>query len=110
MSTTTTTKASTAQRFFDDLALRQAEPFLRQVTGTIEWNIAGAGRWWVTINNGALQVSQSPHASDCIATCDLETFSAIISGEQNEVAAALRGAIKISGNPALALSFQRLLH
>lgn len=106
---TTVTKQSTIQRFFDELAQRDYEPSLHQVSGTIEWNINGVGRWWVRINQGALQVSQSPQDADCIASCDPAVFTAIISGDENSMAAALRGVLHVAGNVALGLSFERLL-
>jgi predicted lipid carrier protein YhbT len=109
MSATVTTRVASVQAFFDDLASRPNEPLLHQVTGTLEWNVEGAGRWWVSIKRGAVRVSQSPHQADCIASCNAETFLAIVSGEKNLVAAAFRGAIVVSGDLGLGLSFQRLL-
>jgi putative sterol carrier protein len=109
MNTTLTTKPTTIQRFFDELGLRGSEPLLHNVTGTIEWNINDVGRWWVRMNHGAVQVSQSPQSADCVASCDAATFAGIISGKENLMAAALRGAVHSSGNVALGLSFQRLL-
>jgi putative sterol carrier protein len=109
MNTTLTTKPTTIQRFFDELGLRGTEPLLHNVTGTIEWNIKDVGRWWVRMNQGTVQVSQSPQNADCVASCDASTFTGIISGKENLMAAALRGAVRCSGNVALGLSFQRLL-
>lgn len=110
MSTTTATKPSTINRFFDELAYRDNEQLLHHIDGTIEWNIQGVGRWWVRISHGAVHVSQSPQDADCIGSCDADTFARIINGEENMMAAALRGVLHVSGNPALGLSFQRLLH
>jgi putative sterol carrier protein len=109
MSTTVTTRAASVQAFFDDLASRQSEPLLHQVTGTLEWNIEGAGRWWVSVKRGAVRISQSPHQADCILSCTAETFLSIVSGEHDLVAAALRGTVLATGDPGLGLSFQRLL-
>jgi len=95
--------------FFDDLAARPNEPLLHQVTGTLEWNVDGAGRWWVSVKRGALRISQSPHQADCTLSCNVQTFMAIVNGEQNLVAAALRGTVIATGDPGLGLSFQRLL-
>jgi len=89
--------------------LRGQEPLLRHVTGTIEWNIKDAGRWWVRMNQGAVHVSQSPQSADCVASCDAATFTGILGGKENLMAAALRGAVHCSGNVGLGLSFQRLL-
>lgn len=109
MSTTVATKAASVQAFFDDLASRPSVPLLHQVTGTLEWNVEGAGRWWVSIKRGALRVSQSPHQADCILSTNVETFMAIVNGEHNLVAAAFRGAVRGAGDLGLGLSFQRLL-
>jgi len=110
MNTTLTTKPTTIQRFFDELSLRGQEPMLPHVTGTIEWNIKDVGRWWVTMDHGAVHVSQSPQSADCVASCDAATFTGIIGGKENLMAAALRGVVHCSGNVGLGLSFQRLLH
>jgi hypothetical protein len=109
MNTTLTTKPTTIPRFFDELGLRGNDPLLHNVTGTIEWNIKDAGRWWVRMNQGAVYVSQSPQSADCIASCDAATFTGIIGGKENMLAAALRGVVHASGNVGLGLSFQRLL-
>jgi len=109
MNTTLTTKPTTIQRFFDELGLRGNEPLLHHVTGTIEWNIKDIGRWWVRMNQGAVDVSQSPQSADCVASCDAATFTGIIGGTENLMAAALRGVVHCSGNVGLGLSFQRLL-
>jgi len=110
MNTTMSTKPTTIQRFFDELSLRGQEPLLRRATGTIEWNIEDVGRWWVRMNHGAVHVSQSPQSADCVASCDAATFTGIIAGKENLMAAALRGVVHCSGNVGLGLSFQRLLH
>jgi predicted lipid carrier protein YhbT len=109
MATPVTTRSAGVQIFFDDLAARPSQPLLHQISGTIEWNIQDAGRWWLTINRGIIRVSQSPHQAECIASCTAETFMAIVGGQQNLAAAGLRGAVKVSGDLALGLSFQRLL-
>lgn len=109
MSTTVTGKPTTIQRFFDELALRTSEPLLHRVTGTIEWNILGVGRWWVRISSGVIHVSESPEDTDCIISCEPDVFAKAIGGGGNLVSLALRGDIRVSGSAALALSFQRLL-
>lgn len=109
MSTIVRDTPTTIQRFFDELAARTSEPLLHRVTGTIEWNISGVGRWWVRINSGAIHVSESPQDADCIVSCEPQLFVKAIKGEDNLMAAALRGDLRVSGSAALALSFQRLL-
>src|SRR5438105_14522492 len=91
MNTTMSTKPTTIQRFFDELSLRGQEPLLYRVTGTIEWNIKDVGRWWVSMNQGAVHVSRSPQSADCVASCDAATFTGILGGTENLLAAGLRG-------------------
>jgi predicted lipid carrier protein YhbT len=109
MSTAVTTRVARIQASFEELAARRTEPLLHRVTGTWEFDVEGAGRWWVTVTRGSITVSVEPRQADCVATCDEETFTRIIDGKQNLVAAALRGAVKVTGDIALGVSFQRLL-
>ena len=101
---------STVERidgFFDQLASRGHVPLLNHVSGTAEFDIEGANRRWLTINRGNLVVSHDAVPTDCVLMCDPDAFIRIISGEQNLVAAAMRGSVRVAGNLALGLSIQR---
>ena len=101
---------STVERidaFFDQQAKRGHVRLLDHVSGTVEFDVEGAGRRRITINRGDLIVSDDSGPADCILTCNTDTFIRIISGEQNLVAAAIRGSVSVAGNLALGLSIQR---
>ncbi len=107
MSTPARSTVERIDAFFDQLANRGHVPLLGHVSGTLEFDIDGADRRWMTINRGDLVVSRSSVRPDCVLTCDSDTFVRIISGEQNLVAAAIRGSVRVAGNLALGLSIQR---
>lgn len=96
------------ESFFDELGKRGHVPLLDHVSGTLEFDIEGRARRWITVNRGDLVVSRTPAKADCILSSDADTFTRILAGEQNPVAAAIRGAMKITGNVALGLSIQRV--
>jgi SCP-2 sterol transfer family len=107
-----TSAAPTAARvetFFDWLASRGHVPLLNLVTGTVQFDVGEKDHWWVTVRRGDVTVSRSPTKADCVLECDPETFARIISGEQNVIAAAIRGAVRVSGNIALGLCLQRVV-
>ena len=106
------TAAPTAARletFFDWLANRGHVALLNHVTGTVQFDVGDGDHWWVTIRRGDVAVSRTPTKADCVLACDTETFIGIISGKQNLVAAAIRGAVKVGGDIALGLSIQRVV-
>lgn len=107
MSRLATSTAERIEAFFDQLADRGHVPLLDHISGTLEFDIEGAGRRWMTINRGDLVVSRNAARPDCILTCDTDTFIRVISGKQNLVAAAIRGSVSVAGNLALGLSIQR---
>ena len=106
-SSLTTSTAERIEAFFDELANRGHVPLLDQVTGTLEFDIEGADRRWITINRGDLVVSHNSVPPDCVLTCDTDTFIRIISGKQNLVAATIRGSVRVAGDLALGLRIQR---
>lgn len=93
--------------FFDALAARRHVPALDRVTATLEFDIEGTDRRWMTISRGDLVITRIPTKADCILACDSATFLRIISGKQNVIAATIRGDVKVAGDLALALSIQR---
>ena len=77
-------------------------------SGILEFDIEGRDRRWVTVNRGDLVVSRIPIKADCVLSSDAQTFTRILAGEQNAVAATIRGTLKVTGNVALGLSIQRV--
>ncbi len=97
--------------FFSALGQRGHEPLLKKVTGTLRFDLMQGERIdhrFVTINKGDVAISEENTEADCVVRTDRSLFDRMVSGEQNAMAAALRGALVFRGNAALLLSFQRL--
>jgi len=100
-----------ARSFFDDLAGRRDEPALRNLSGTIRFDLRRNGTtdpWFVEIHDGNVAIARRKARADCVASMNEDTFSALGSGEMNAIAATLRGDIEVEGEVALLLAFQRL--
>jgi putative sterol carrier protein len=98
----------TTQAFFEQLAEHRYEPLLHSISGTIRWDIEGAGSWFVGIQNGSVTVSRASTEADCVCKCSKEDFDRMVVGKQNPITLALQGKMKVTGNFGLAQIFQRL--
>ena len=97
--------------FFDTLARRGHEPLLKKVTGTMRFDLVQGTRtdhYFVAIKPRDLAVSNENVEADCVVRADRSLFDAIASGEENLMAAVLRGALTFQGDAHLLLAFQRL--
>lgn len=107
---TTTTDPATA--FFDDLGGRGPEPMLRNVSGTVRFDLVSGKkteRWLVTIRNGDLAVSRRNVSADTVIRTSRSLFDALVDGETNLFAAMLRGEVEIEGDYGLLILLRRLL-
>lgn len=98
--------------FFDDLRRRRHEPLLAHAHGAVRFRLAHDGHedtWRVVIDGGDLEVTHADVPGDCEVRAGRETFDRVASGEDNALAATLRGAFVVEGNPELLVWFQRLL-
>jgi putative sterol carrier protein len=98
--------------FFDELGRRGHEPLLEKATGTLRFDVADGkrvARWLVTINKGDVTVSRENRRADCVVRADKVLFDKTVRGRANAMAALLRGAIGVEGEPELLVLFQRLL-
>ena len=101
---------STAE-FFDELGRRGHEPLLENATGTLRFDVADGkriARWLVTIRKGDVTVSRENRGADSVVRVDRALFDKAVKGKANAMAALLRGAITIEGEPELLVLFQRL--
>jgi putative sterol carrier protein len=98
--------------FFQALASGGPRPELESAKGVIRFDLRDSGkriaRWLVAVENGTVTVSRRNAKADCIVRSDKAVFDRVASGEQNAMAAFLRGAIEFEGDGALLLAFQRL--
>ena len=97
--------------FFAELARRGHEPLLEKARGSARFDIADGRRterWLVTIDKGDLRVSRGNAAADCILRVDRSTFERAAAGKLNIMAAVLRGAVTVGGDPRLLVLLRRL--
>ena len=97
--------------FFDALVERGHEPLLEKATGTVRFDLADGkktNRWLVAVVKGDLAVSRQNLRADCVVSADKVLFDGIASGKTNAMAALLRGAMSVEGDPQLLVLFQRL--
>jgi putative sterol carrier protein len=102
--------ASASAEFFDRLGRSGHEPLLRQAKGTmsVELTNGRVRRWRVTVDNGKVEVSRERGPADCSVRTSAALFDGMVRGEVNAMAAVLRGAVEVAGDPRLLMLFQRL--
>ena len=98
----------TTQTFFEHLARRGHEPLLHSISGTVRWDIADEGSWFVVVKNGSLSVDRDMASADCMFACSREDFDRMVVGKQNPMTLYMQGKMKITGDARLAQAFQRL--
>jgi putative sterol carrier protein len=98
------------ERFFDELAERGQEPCLAGISGRVRFDIVGkrTEHWLVTIDRGDVAVTQRSGEADCTMKAERELFDRIVRGEENAMAATLRGALLCTGEVDLLLAIQKL--
>lgn len=97
--------------FFTELGARGHEPLLRNATGTLRFDLLNGkrkARWLVTIEKGDVAVSHAGTKADCVMRTTQTLFDLVVTGEENAMAALLRGEIAVEGEPHLLVLFQRL--
>jgi predicted lipid carrier protein YhbT len=103
--------SATTEQFFDELAQRGRHPALARVTGRVRVDLVDDGpmlQRMVVIDKGAITVSEASGDADCTMRTDVALFERLANGEENAMAATLRGAITCTGDVELLLSIQKL--
>jgi putative sterol carrier protein len=103
--------AEATTEFFEDLEQRGFEPLLEKATGRIAVELVNGkktSRWLVAIDKGKVDVSHKRGTTDCTVRSTEELFDELVRGEANAMAAVLRGAITVEGDPELLMLFQRV--
>ena len=72
------------------------------------FDIAGAGMWLVTVEDGVVSVREGEGEADATISASDENFERILSGEQNATAAYMSGKLKIKGDMGAAMKLQKL--
>jgi SCP-2 sterol transfer family len=103
--------ADATTEFFNELGSRGHEPMLQGVTGTFRFDLLDGKkteRWHVSVSKGDVVVSKRNTKADCVLRTSRALFDRIAGGEQNAMAAFLRGEVALDGNWNLLVQFQRL--
>ena len=104
--------ADATATLFDELAARGHEPLLEHAVGSVRFELSDGSRtdvWLVTIDKGEVSASREDRAADCTVRAPKLLFDAIAAGEVNAMAALLRGALTVEGDPEVLVRFQSLL-
>ena len=103
--------ADPTAEFFDGLSRREHEPLLGKLRATVRFDIVDGNRtdhWMLGLNDGDLDVSRSDGDADCVIQADKAAFDKVASGRTNAMAAYLRGALTLQGEPRLLVRLVRL--
>jgi putative sterol carrier protein len=100
------------KQFFDELVDHGHQPLLGKVRGTVRFDLVDSDgevdHWLVTIDHGNVRIAEAQESADCTIRGDVALFERLITGEENAIAAILRGALACAGNAELLFAIQRI--
>ena len=103
---------NTIEGFFQQLVDQQPQPLLGKVRGTVRFHLLdpqrGDDHWLIAIDHGDISVSHVEGPADCTMRAEKAFFERLLQGEENAIAAMLRGAVVCSGDVDLLLAIQRI--
>ena len=97
--------------FFRELGQRGHEPLLVKVTGSVRFDLVDGGRtdrWLVAVDKGDTTVSHQGGQAECTIQAERALFERLCRGEENAMAAVLRGALVCTGDVELLYAIQRI--
>jgi predicted lipid carrier protein YhbT len=97
--------------FFRELGRRGHEPLLAKVTGRVRFDLVDGGRtdrWLVAVDKGDTTVSHQGGPAACAIRAERALFQRLCRGEENAMAAVLRGALVCTGDVELLYAIQRI--
>ena len=97
--------------FFRELGQRGHEPLLAKVTGSARFDLVDDGRtdrWLVAVDKGDTTVSHKDGPAECAIQAERALFERLCRGEENAMAAVLRGALVCTGDVELLFAIQRI--
>ena len=97
--------------FFHDLEQRGGDPVLAKTSGRVRFDLADGrrtDRWTVTIDQGHLSAAHRGGPADCTVRADRAWFARLSRGEENAMAAVLRGALEVTGDVELLFAVERV--
>jgi putative sterol carrier protein len=99
---------TTAKEFFDNLESRADTSKTAGMTNSFVFDIDGAGKWTVKVDDGKVDVTEGGEDADAVISASEETFEKIVSGEQNATSAYMTGKLKVKGDMGAAMKLQKL--
>ena len=101
--------AQTAREFFESLESRAATSSKAAgLNATYVFDIDGAGKWTVRVENGRVSVGEGEGEADATIAASEDTFVKIVNGEQNPTSAFMLGKLKVRGDMGAAMKLQKL--
>jgi putative sterol carrier protein len=94
--------------FFEGLPERVASGDTAGMNNTYVFAIDGAGTWTVAVTDAGVTVKEGGEGGDCTIETSAETFSKLVSREQNPTTAYMTGKLKIKGDMGAAMKLQKL--
>jgi putative sterol carrier protein len=97
--------------FFSQLGGRRREQLLAKVTGSVRFELVNGGRtdeWLVNLTKGDITVAHEGGPAECTIRVDRRFFERLCRGEENAIAATLRGALVCRGDVELLFAIQRI--
>ena len=99
---------TSAREFFETLESRVDESKTAGMNNSYLFDIDGAGKWKVAVNDGEVTVTEGGEEADAIISTSEETFTKMVDGEQNPTSAYMTGKLKVKGDMGAAMKLQKL--
>jgi putative sterol carrier protein len=96
------------REFFETLESRVDASKTAGMNNSYLFDIDGAGKWKVDVQDGSVKVTEDDEDADVTITTSEETFEKITSGEQNATSAYMTGKLKVKGDMGAAMKLQKL--
>ena len=96
------------QEFFDTLPSRADSSKTAGMNNSYLFDIEGAGKWVVTVDDGNVSVADGEGDADVTISTNEENFGKIVAGELNPTTAYMTGKLKIKGDMGAAMKLQKL--
>ena len=100
--------AETAREFFEGLPARVDPEKTAGMNNSYLFDIEGAGKWVVTVDDGTVSVTEGEGDADVTISTNEENFGKIVAGELNPTTAYMTGKLKIKGDMGAAMKLQKL--
>ncbi len=98
----------TTREFFETLESRVDSSKTAGMTNSYLFDIDGAGKWKVDVQDGNVSVTEGEGEADAVIATSEETFDKMVSGEQNPTSAYMTGKLKVKGDMGAAMKLQKL--